>query len=340
MRACTHCSRHRSVSARTLRRLSGLVLVGLTAPLLAPPPLAAVTIDWVAIGNPGNAADTPSSNCYKATCGSVSYAYQISKYEVTNAQYAEFLNAKAKSDPFALYHTSMASLGMTRSGVSGSYSYSVTTGFADKPVTYVSFYDSLRFSNWLNNGQGSGDTETGAYTLLGGTATPSNGTTVTRNAGASIFLTSENEWYKAAYYNAVSTSYFDYPTGTNTVTGCVAPGSDTGNSANCNFAVGAVTNVGAYSLSDSPYGTYDQGGNVWEWNEQIVSGLNRGLRGGGWNVVAGNLAASYPVDVNPSSAGSDIGFRVAMIPEPGTGLLVMTGLLGLAARRRRSVKAL
>jgi hypothetical protein len=68
-------------------------------------------------------------------------------------------------------------------------------------VTYVSFFDALRFSNWLNNGQGLGDTETGAYTRLGGTATPSNGTTVTRNGSANTFLTSENEWYKAAYYS-------------------------------------------------------------------------------------------------------------------------------------------
>jgi formylglycine-generating enzyme required for sulfatase activity len=60
----------------------------------------------------------------------------------------------------------------------------------------------------------------------------------------------------------------------------VAPGSDTGNSANCNFAVGASTNVGAYALSDSPYGTYDQGGNVSEWNETIHFTTNRGSRGG------------------------------------------------------------
>jgi formylglycine-generating enzyme required for sulfatase activity len=331
--------RRRSVSPRTLHG-TALALVGLAAMLLAPPASALVTIDWVAIGNPGNAADTPSSNCYAADCGSVSYEYQISKYEVTNAQYAEFLNAKAASDPLALYNTSMASYGITRSGVSGSYSYSVTTGFENKPVVWVSFYDSLRFSNWLNNGQGSGDTETGAYTLLGGTATPSNGLTVTRNAGASIFLTSENEWYKAAYYDALSTSYFDYPTGTNTATGCVGPGSDTGNSANCNGAVGASTDVGAYSLSDSPYGTYDQGGNVWEWNEQIVSGSYRGIRGGSWLNDGSALAASYPLIDNPAGEIFNVGFRVASIPEPGTGLLVMTGLLGLAARRRRSAKAL
>ena len=96
------------------------MLAGLAALLAAPPPSAAVTIDWVAIGNPGNAADTPSSNCYAASCGSVSYSYYISKYEVTNAQYAEFLNAKAASDPLGLYNTSMGSNatfgGITRSG--------------------------------------------------------------------------------------------------------------------------------------------------------------------------------------------------------------------------------
>ena len=309
------------------------------AGLLLGPAASAVNIDWVYIGNPGNPADT-ASNCFGASCGAVSYAYQISKYEVTNAQYADFLNAKAASDPLGLYNTSMGSDatfgGITRSGVSGSYSYSVKTGFADKPVTYVNFYDALRFSNWLNNGQGSGDTETGAYTLLGGTETPSNGLTVTRNLGASIVLTSENEWYKAAYYDALSTSYFDYPTGTNLVTGCVAPGSDTGNSANCNSAVAALTNVGAYSLSDSPHGTYDQGGNVWEWIDENL-GSYRGVRGAGWVDAVSSLSASLAYPIGPTNENHSIGFRVASpIPEPSTGLLVMTGLLGLAYRQRRN----
>ena len=179
-----------------------LLLVAALAALLVTPASAAVIIDWVPIGNAGNAADTPSTNCFAASCGSVAYDYQISPYEVTNAQYVELLNAKAASDPLGLYNPSMGSDatfgGITRSGVSGTYTYAVKSGFADKPVTYVSFYDSLRFANWLNNGQGSGDTETGAYTLLGGTATPSDGTSVTRNGGANIFLPSDNEWYKAA----------------------------------------------------------------------------------------------------------------------------------------------
>ena len=71
----------------------------------------------------------------------------------------------------------------------------------NKPINFVNFFDALRLANWVNNGQGSADTETGAYTLLGGTAVPSNATTVTRNSGATWFLPSENEWYKAAYYD-------------------------------------------------------------------------------------------------------------------------------------------
>jgi formylglycine-generating enzyme required for sulfatase activity len=316
-----------------MRRL--LVFVALFFSL----PAQAVTIDWVLIGNAGNAPDT-SGYCFAADCGSVAYDYSISKYEVTNAQYVELLNAKAASDPLGLYHTSMGSNatvgGITRSGVSGSYIYAVKAGFGDKPVTYVSFYDSLRFANWLNNGQGSGDTETGAYTLLGGTPEPSNGLTAARNGGDGIFLPSENEWYKAAYYSAGGV-YFDYPTGTDSVTNCVAPGGDTGNSANCGAAVGALTDAGAYELSGSPYGTFDQGGNVWEWNEQIVSGSNRGLRGGSWNDVASYLAASNPNSYGgPTNEGGNVGFRVAsLVPEPGPGLLGMTAVLGLAASRRR-----
>jgi len=119
-------------------------------------PAHAVTIDWVPIDDPNNPADT-AENCYAADCGSVPYSYSIDEYEVTNAQYAEFLNAKAASDPLALYNTTMGDSregGITRSGSSGSYTYAVKTGFADKPVNFVSLFDSLRFANWLNNGQG------------------------------------------------------------------------------------------------------------------------------------------------------------------------------------------
>jgi formylglycine-generating enzyme len=161
--------------------------------LLTHPVLAIVTIDYVTVGHAGNVAD---SSLY----GAVAYDYEISKHETTISQYAEFLNAKAQTDAFGLYNTGMGTdfnvAGITRSGSSGSYNYAVISGSGNRPITYVSWFDAARFSNWLHNGQGNGDTETGAYTLSGAMSG-----IFAKNGGDSVGLPSENEWYKAAYYD-------------------------------------------------------------------------------------------------------------------------------------------
>jgi formylglycine-generating enzyme required for sulfatase activity len=291
---------------------------------------SAVTMAWTPIGNPGNACDPQSQGCF----GVVGYAYQIGTYEVTNAQYAEFLNAKAAFDPLGLYNPLMGDAailgGITRSGSDGSYTYSAIGGRANMPVNYVSFYDALRFANWMNNGQGFADTETGAYTLLGATPIPSN-EPVMRNAGATIVLTSEDEWYKAAYYDGVMASYFDYPAGSDTQITCAAPNA-AANQANCDSS--GLTDVGSYPGSASPYGTFDQGGNIIEWNEALLAFGVRGVRGGVYNSGPFGLVASAQGTSPPGTETRQIGFRIAMIPEPGTGLLVIAGLLGLARWRR------
>ena len=140
---------------------------------------------------------------------------------------------------------------------------------------------------------------------------------------------------QSSYYDPIAGLYYDYPTGTNAVTGCVAPGADTGNSANCNGALNALTDIGAYALSDSPNGTFDQGGNVYEWHEQIKFGSARGLRGGSWYFDPVILAAGYSIFDGPTGEYDKVGFRVASIPEPSTALLVLTGLGSLALRHRR-----
>jgi hypothetical protein len=141
---------------------------------------SAVTIDWVTVGNPENIADTTGA---PNPCGAVDYEYQIGKYEVTAGQYTEFLNAVAATDTHGLYNASMWSsthgCKIERSGGSGSYSYSVAADRADRPVTYVSWCDTMRFSNWLHNGQGAGDTENGAYDM-------SLGSSVVRKACSSV----------------------------------------------------------------------------------------------------------------------------------------------------------
>jgi hypothetical protein len=224
----------------------------------------------------------------------------------------------AATDTNALYHWHMGSgrEGITRSGSSGSFSYGTRAGREAMPVNYVSFYDALRFANWLHNGQpmgpqGNVTTEDGAYTI---TALGIANNSITRNAGATIFLPSEDEWYKADYYDADSTSYFDYPAWTDTQTVCAAPRA-TANTANCNRVVNYPTEVGSYTGSASPNGTFDQSGNVMEWNEAIISGSSRGNRSGGWTFNPFSLRAAFGNRTNPTFELHDFGFRVASIPD-------------------------
>jgi formylglycine-generating enzyme required for sulfatase activity len=295
--------------------------------------VGAVTIDTVPVGNPSNAADIQPQGLF----GRVTTSYRIGVTEVTNTQYVEFLNSKAASDPFELYHPSMDANvlgGITRSGSSGSYTYAVKTSvpgegpngttytYGDKPVVYVSWFDAARFANWLHNGQGSGATETGAYNLTGGTPIPSNGGTVTRQAGATWFLPTEDQWYKAAYYDGVSAQYRDYPTNSDTEPNNNLPLDDTGNSANFLQAGSTTTgdldypytDAGAYDASDSAYGTLDQGGNVWEWTETIITAISRVRRGGAWDQEADTLSAAHRGSDNPGFETGRTGFRLATIP--------------------------
>jgi formylglycine-generating enzyme required for sulfatase activity len=278
---------------------------------------ASVTIDYVSVGNAGNAADPATGSLY----GAVAYAYQIGKYEVTNAQYGAFLNAKGASNSGAIYNSSMTGTGITQTGSSGNFSYSVTSGFENKPVVYVSWFDAARFANWMMNGQGSNDMETGAYTLNGATSG-----IITANIGAQVYLPTEDEWYKAAYYSAANTSYSLYPNGQNTITTA---------DANYGNVVGSTTDVGSYSGDGSSYGTFDQGGNVWEWNDAVISGSSRGLRGGSFNGGEDNLRSSNRYDFVPTNELNNIGFRVASVPEPTSLLLTMLAGGVMLARRKR-----
>jgi sulfatase modifying factor 1 len=293
-------------------------------------PAFAVSIDYVTVGNVGNAADTVTPN---PGYGAVAYDYKVAKNEVSISQYAEFLNAAAKTDTYGLWNSNMGSdakiAGITRGGSSGSYSYSVT-GSGLRPITYVSWYDAARFTNWMHNGQGSGSTETGAYTLTG------NIGIITKNAGATVWLPSEDEWYKAAYYdpNKGGTGvggYWARATQSNTLAGNTTGVADSANyydgdyvgSGSSAFPTSdALTDGGAYGAnSQSAYGTNDQTGNVWEWNDAVI-GSSRGLRGGGWNNIGIDLPSSYRDFVVPTFENYALGFRVASQAAPAVPLLL------------------
>jgi hypothetical protein len=266
---------------------------------------AAVNIETVPVANTGNTGEW-SGQSYgggfgpNRICGAVNYEYNIGKFEVTASQYTEFLSAVAKTDTYGLYNTSMWSNAygckIQRTGSSGSYTYSVASDWANRPVNYVSFWDACRFANWLHNSQptglqNAGTTEGGAYTLNGYNGT--DGRDIQRNPGSTWAVTSEDEWYKAAYHknDGDTGNYFDYPTSTNSAPSNDLTTPDGGNNANVwdnGYTIGSPywrTPVGEFELSESPYNTFDQGGNVAEWNEAIVYLVGsdepwRGMRGG------------------------------------------------------------
>ena len=208
-------------------------------------------------------------------------------------------------------------------------------GHDNNPVNFVSFFDAIRFTNWLQNGQGSGSTESGVYTI-------GNGVNETRNPGATYFIPDDNEWYKAAYHknDGVTANYWEYPTSTDAEPySDQPPGSEAptqsntanffkddgvANSYDDGFAVTGsntssntqnyLTDVGSYTASLSPYGTFDQGGNVLEWTETVIASSYRSVRGGGFGSSSFLLSASDRyVNISPFSEWEDLGFRVARV---------------------------
>lgn len=283
---------------------------------------ASITIPTVQIAHPGNAADPTTGY------GSVAYTYNIGATEVTNAQYAAFLNAVAATDAFNLYNSNMAGSfgGITRSGAPGSYTYATVNGRENNPVNFVSFWDATRFANWLHNGQGNGDTELGAYTLTFDGVTNN---TITRNAGWLWAVTSENEWYKAAYHQPASAggdsdNYWLYTTSSNN-----AP-----TTAQANIMSSNTTPAGSYA--PNYYGTFDMGGNVREWNDAFnIIGSNRVVRGGSFVDEddigpRADFRGGDPADQHLAFGG----FRVSQIPAPGSVAMLAIGGLGALRRRR------
>ena len=288
----------------TWKNVSTLLLV---VSLVAAAGVAQAAVpETVSVGNPGNKADTTGY-------GAVAYEYKIGKYEVTNDEYCEFLNAVAKKDPRSLYDGRMGGTddrtgetygGITRSGSYGSYTYTVKEGMGKKPVNYVTFENCVRYANWLTNGQGAGDTEKGSYAFKFGALTVPDHAALAAGKTTKWVLASENEWYKAAYYDSNKpggAGYWLFPTKSDVVP-----------EANLNSDTPA--DVGGYAAS--PYGTYDQGGNMWEYNDN-QSGNKVGLRGGSFyiNDHEGYMRSATRYDVL-SAKWPNYGFRVVALGSP------------------------
>jgi formylglycine-generating enzyme required for sulfatase activity len=344
---------------------------------------AVVSFEWATIGDINNPADTLVMN--KGPCdtpgavgcegdmtsgyGSVGYEYQIAKHHVTMSQYAEFLNAVdpdgtnsldlydenmeefiPNQQPFEPLPTFTGGIDFDESptAVPGS-KYTVKSGQENLPATWISWVDAARFANWLHNGQGTGDTESGVYNAI---PTGTNDPVPTREEGATFFLPSEDEFYKAAYYNPTlnggTGGYTEYGVG-NTAPIVEGPA---GGSTSANYSNGAgspadntywqssggplnrqivnLTDVGAYTNATSHYGLFDVDGNATQWMETSKENpFNSGqdlpiARGGSWlHGIDGTGAAYRPAQFfatgSSSVSSNSLGIRIARLVDSVSG---------------------
>ena len=267
-----------------------------------------IQMEFVNIAHAGNSGDTQQFNEGGIrTFGAVGYAYRIGKYEVTADQWAAVRAADS------------------RIGDAGAHS-------GLKPTGGTTWYEAAKFANWLTTG----DAHTGAYRFdVNGSLTGVDRNAAVKAYGTVYVLPTEDEWHKAAYFKSNASGFTTYPTGD---------------------AVPVVNDDACYSLSQfssSPWGvgsgsvenngTYDMGGNQWEWIESAGDGSlddmdeDRVIRGGAYSSRLIGLASYFRYERDPT--GDDdpyyrYGMRIAAIPEPAS--IVMIGLVsGCAVFVRR-----
>lgn len=283
-----------------------------------------MSMEWTLIDQPGNISD------FRTGYGCVAQNFEIARTEVTNSQYADFLNAVAsEGDTHQLYLEDMTNGvigGILRVIDRGQITYAAKPGQENRPAAYLSWFALARLANWYHYGRPNGhqvlgitegDQTLGAYDTRGfdtfesqypkRTVTPDM---LQRNAGAKYFLPSNDEWYKASYYDPERTGlrkYWSYPGRSD------SPPDNRAGTSSVNYQIGGLGEGGPYYVSNAGnfgargyYDVVDMGGNLWEWLE-TWRGLGgelgwrrdiptKGLRGGSFNYI--DIGLSY-LNIDP-----------------------------------------
>ncbi len=262
-------------------------------------------------------------------------SFFMSKYEITNQQYCDYLNSAypaqlkvvsgvvyASSDdpcdyPYCDTTTSLSSSHITWNGSS----FGVVPDKEDHPMVEVSWYGSVAYCNWRSSEEG----KESCYNLS---------TWVCDLAKKGYRLATEAEWEYAARGGQHS-PYYRYTWGDG-IDGSMANYDVSGDP----YETGDypwTTPVGYYDGSQIPagsdmangYGLYDMAGNVWEWCNDwydsdyydtspydnptgSVSGSYRVLRGGSWLLDAYDCRVANRDYYIPGSRSVFDGFRIVL----------------------------
>lgn len=324
-------------------------------------------IDFVTVGAVGNApwAGDGTAGDRAIGRGSVGYEYRIGKFEITTAQYAEFMNAafdRPQSEwiPHLAPPNFWGAVGTTPN-TTGGLRWSVPTGNEMLPVGNVSWRMAAILCNWYHNGK-SLDREaflTGAYDVSTfGYATSPQGfpqftDQLTRSPGARYFIPTWDEHLKASHYDpnkqnsdGSTGGWWTYNNGTDTPLIAGPPGVGQANYGFSNPDPFSIS-LGAYTQTQSPWGLSDVAGATAEWTEGLVEDHVTGRRfrmieGSYWDSSAGFVVSdsiyTEGADELPQLNIYPYGIRIAAaIPSPtiGTTLLVLGAVLGSRRRKLR-----
>lgn len=287
-------------------------------------------LKWTRVDQPGNISDILTGR------GCVPYEYEISTGEITNAQFSDFLNSVANiADSHNIYTRSMSTGvngGILRKKNGNIFQYEPREGFENRPVAYLSWFALARYANWLHYGRPTGlqilgvtegDSMQGAYDTSKFDEFENGDSKVNllidsfrRNKDAKYFIPTDDEWYKAAYYDPEKNGfrkYWKFPNRSD-----LSPTNLKKDNAGLNYQIDDlgegppffVSKVGDFT-GTGYYKIFDMGGNVWEWLEDwrnLGGGQcwrcelpTKGLRGGSFNYIDiglmnGNVDPGVPSD--------------------------------------------
>ena len=252
-------------------------------------------IEFVEIGSPGNPADFDERYPgEEKSLGAVDYVYGIAKYEATCEGFNAYIAPGA-----------------------------VCQNRDDYPLN-TSDEGIIGYVNWLNELKGYPD----AYDVEideFGHVVPN----LIRNPAARFFITSADEWHKAAYYDPIAEVYYDYATGSDSRPMSVAEGTAPGTAVLQSFTGTAQARL-AGGLS--PFGTVGQTGNMHE--------LEENLRWYRWGNNSFGSAQAHLARVEANSLTGGVGFRlvsVPPVPEPAGSLMAVCGCVSVLAVLRSSL---
>ena len=311
----------------------------------------AFTMEFVTIGDTGNTADVHPG---QRPTGSVSYEYQVGKYEISRGVIDKYNALFGDSNNLTITHSNNSTYPANGPNIA---------------ATGISWLEAARFVNWMNTSKGyapaykfAPDSGIGDMNeLWTGSDDGYDPMNPYRNSKAVYALPCTDEWYKAAYFDPVSDTWGQYATLTGDIPTSVVSGSAANTAVYGHPAapIGGPADVTQAGGSNA-YGVVGMNGNVDEWEETSVDFTNsdvlanRGFRGGYWNSSSWFLQSSTRLDRfatlenNPGGGfrviglpgikqNYDDGFFTA-VPEPSS-LMIFGGIamFSLMSRKRNSL---